>query len=537
MCMTRLIDDLEPLISEVNKRISTKEKGGVKKEANLHRWWSRRFIHLYRAILVSFLLEDNDIELFLKGLEDPSVIDAKGSIFLEPMAGGGTGVIEASLYNYNAYGIDVNPIAVKIIHGYSILRKDVNYDSIFSLLNSIKEELSWLWTYNGEIIPYVFITRNRVPTWIYSKRKNGKHYKVILCPNCGNVFETSEEKTTRCPYCGFNVTISIKPMYQPVRYVNYFNNWKSFGFIDGKRNFHFDEKWLNERNEKLKNIPAINVKVNFEKLKEGKRLINNGIANPSLIFTPAQIYTFYKITERSKQLGDNERYLLMLSASDSTKTCSVLSKWYPPLTEPVIYGGGIKGFWVPEYTVEVNPIAFEGIKTKARGTIISSIKKQIDIKSKFKLRGEIVSILGDASEIDYPKSDLIVIDPPYYDFCISYASLSLPHYVTISMFENMKDIDEIIEREIKCDKNYFSKLKTILSKSAYALKDGGRIVLIINLGRDSQYWENIQRIIEETGLDIINVYDILGESPGKLGRSQNRTNKVIVLYKKVRYLL
>jgi hypothetical protein len=58
----------------------------------------------------------------------------------------------------------------------------------------------------------------------------------------------------------------------------------------------------------------------------------------------------------------------MLAASDSTKTCSVLSKWYPPLTEPVIYGGGIKGFWVPEYTVEVNPIAFEGIKTKARGT-------------------------------------------------------------------------------------------------------------------------------------------------------------------------
>ncbi|MFP3233987.1 MAG: hypothetical protein RXR08_09970, partial [Sulfolobaceae archaeon] len=154
-----------------------------------------------------------------------------------------------------------------------------------------------------------------------------------------------------------------------------------------------------------------------------------------------------------------------------------------------------------------------------------------------KLRGEIVSILGDASEIDYPKSDLIVIDPPYYDFCISYASLSLPHYTIISMFENMKDIDEIIEREIKCDKNYFSKLKTTLSKSVYALKDGGRIVLIINLGRDRQYWENIQRIIEETGLDIINAYDVLGEGPGKLGRSRNRINKVIVLYKKVRYLL
>jgi hypothetical protein len=105
------------------------------------------------------------------------------------------------------------------------------------------------------------------------------------------------------------------------------------------------------------------------------------------------------------------------------------------------------------------------------------------------------------------------------------------------MFENMKDIEEIIEREIKCDKNYFSKLKTTLSKSVYALKDGGRIVLIINLGRTTQYWENIQRIIEESGLDIINAYDVLGEGPGKLGRSQNRINKVIVLYKKVRYLL
>ncbi|MGC9108214.1 MAG: hypothetical protein ACP5IE_08530, partial [Infirmifilum sp.] len=87
------------LIEVVRERIETKERGGVKREASLHRWWSKRFVYMYRAILASFLMSEYDRETFERAIDRPETLDAGGKVYLEPMAGGGTGVIEASLYN------------------------------------------------------------------------------------------------------------------------------------------------------------------------------------------------------------------------------------------------------------------------------------------------------------------------------------------------------------------------------------------------------------------------------------------------------
>jgi len=76
---------------------------------------------MYRAILSALLLEDQ--EKFFKSLDDSYLLDAKGLTYLEPMTGGGTGIIEASMFNYKSYGIDINPLAIEIINGYSIIKK------------------------------------------------------------------------------------------------------------------------------------------------------------------------------------------------------------------------------------------------------------------------------------------------------------------------------------------------------------------------------------------------------------------------------
>jgi len=506
--MERLLDNLEHYIPKIEKLILEKEKGGRKREISLHRWWSKRFIYLYRSILSSFLLnEDNK---FFEAVENPELLDADKQIYLEPMAGGGTGIVEASLYNFIAYGIDINPLAVRIIHGYSVLRNNVDFNKIISVVEEVKNELSQIWTYKGQEISYFFITREKVPSWIMSHGRK----KIILCPNCGRTFCTKNSDKVECPYCNYDIQITIKPIYEPKNFVTY-SNWKVFGFIVNKK-FMFDRDWLIERN-KLMNINLhIDIDVNIKELKEGKRLLQIGISEPEQLFTKAQLLTFQKIAEKSKKLGEDERLLLMLAVSDSVKTCSVLSKWYPLQNEPVIYGGGVKGFWVPEYTVETNPLALH-----ARSTIFSNIKNQQLIK-KFNFRGEINVIQGDALTINYPKSDLIVLDPPYYKIAPSYASLSFPHIVIANLFEKIS-LRESLNKEIN-NTDYFEKILKILIKSKQALKDNGRIVLMINTNISNE-------IIEKSGLDIINRYEILGESPGKLGRSENRKINLIILGK------
>ncbi|MGC9107329.1 MAG: hypothetical protein ACP5IE_03955, partial [Infirmifilum sp.] len=242
---------------------------------------------------------------------------------------------------------------------------------------------------------------------------------------------------------------------------------------------------------------------------------------PSQLFTPAQLATFVEIAEASKELDERERLILSLVTSDSVRTCTVLAKWYPPLTEPVIYAGGVKGFWVPEYTAEANPLE------KARGSIAYNLKNVRRIM-KYDFRGEIIPIYGNALDVDFPKSDLIVIDPPYYGMSIDYASLSFPHYAIWRLFDGKYSIDDALKGEIKAE-DYFHALERVLAKTKDSLKKNGRAVLIINMKRG---WERLLEVIDNSRLSVVNEYEMLGESPGKLGRSLARSIKVVVLSKK-----
>jgi len=162
--LTKLIDSLGiNEISEIEKRIRNNERSGIKREASLHRWWSKRPIYLYRAILSSFILSESELDEFYRGINNPYTLNANGLVFLEPIAGGGTGLVEASMYNYDAYGIEINPLAEKIIRGYSILRR-ITLDKIFRILEEIDIELNWLWHRDDKIVSYILITKGKIPS-------------------------------------------------------------------------------------------------------------------------------------------------------------------------------------------------------------------------------------------------------------------------------------------------------------------------------------------------------------------------------------
>ncbi|BBG23132.1 hypothetical protein IC006_0416 [Sulfuracidifex tepidarius] len=203
-----------------------------------------------------------DHDSFPRLLTSPS--GGEGKTFLEPLAGGGTGVGEASIYGFSSFGIDVNPVAYHVMKGYTSLQKGINLDQ--NLLIAAQKVTKDLWFYKGNLVSYVFVTRGKVPTWIYTSGRAPQ----LLCPRCGRVWgmevneieirkhpKLLEGRTVRCPHCGDEFRITIKPEYDPVSPVR-IGRWMSFGFLTsdrrGVKNFFHDLVWtINYKavNEKL----------------------------------------------------------------------------------------------------------------------------------------------------------------------------------------------------------------------------------------------------------------------------------------------
>jgi len=80
---------------------------------------------------------------------------------------------------------------------------------------------------------------------------------------------------------GDKIKITIGPYYEPRNFVMY-SNWKVFGFIVNKK-LVFDRDWLVERTKLLVENRRIEIDVNIDELKEGKRLLRSGITSPELL--------------------------------------------------------------------------------------------------------------------------------------------------------------------------------------------------------------------------------------------------------------
>ncbi|WP_456472027.1 hypothetical protein [Methanocaldococcus sp.] len=549
---------------------SLKEKARRLPIHSIHRWWSRRFSATYRGILSAYLLNEKEKDIFYKGFDYPGILNcrANGKIFFEPFCGGGTGLVEAYMYGYNVFGIDVNPVATRIAettlsllsNRYKINNNDYVNTSI-RILDELLFNLRDFWIYNNCIVSYIFITKNRVPSWVDTYRKNNKEHYIIRCPKCSNIFETTIRRDEiYCPNCEESFKMTYKPMYK----INKKNlpkatkfhriwavelrdpnlKWKKIVMsIETNESLY---KWIYYSSEKARNLKfEIEEEFPIWKLKEGKRLKKEGITKLDELYTWKQLVTFKMFAEKTKNLPKLYKLLYSLALSETAKSSSILAKWYSPIGEPVP-AGAMKTFWVPEYTVETNPIAHVPNKLKplARNTLASSIRTQTKI---FKCKIQNVSsskysvILGDSEIIEFPKNiDLAVVDPPYLDSVQSYASISLIHYGALKIYDKFANFEnenrncnllEVEKKEISRDiKQYKPKITKILIKIRKSLNENGRIVFLYNR-INYEDWKIIAESFKDANLYPTAIYWILGESPGRLARSKLRGIFAIILSK------
>ncbi|MEM1830854.1 MAG: hypothetical protein QXZ48_08400 [Zestosphaera sp.] len=561
-----ILDNASPNLLSLVVESSMSELGTRLPIYNYHRWWSRRFSAIYRFILSSYLFDEES--LVIKAIKEPSIMRSysKNKIFFEPFAGGGTGLIEGSLAGWDVYGIDVNPVATSVARlGIQIVSKGLpkEFEEIaISVLNEAFNTVKKYWTFNSGVISYVFISRDKIPTWISTKSVKGERIYVLLCPKC---YRISESRTTEatCTYCGHEFEVTKKPVVEILDSLPESSpGWKVFSVeIRNSRN-----DW---RKEYVSLLESLELRKFFDEtrkeldhaIKEVKEVLSEEIevfdatrlrreANISKIhelFTPRQLLSFKEFLKATEKVVHKElRLSFLLAASESTKSCSLAAVWNPQIAEPVP-AAAIKTYWVPKYTVETNPLAHipGTLEPLGRKVIASALKTQ-SRAYKYVLKHGGVSntnaeiILGDAETANMPdRIDLSVVDPPYGRIT-SYASLSLIHYSIIKLHEalisdnTLKGIDlrkvELGEVPPEGERRA-NKLYTILKRIAERSDEKSRIVLMYN-NLSERDWNLMFSIIKQTALTPTAIYWVLGETPGRIARSKLRGMYLIILKKK-----
>ncbi|MBS7648439.1 MAG: hypothetical protein QXU95_03375 [Candidatus Bathyarchaeia archaeon] len=563
-----ILDKADPEIVALIVEEALKEKGRRLPIHSIHRWWSRRFAAIYRFILAGYLLSERSA--IKQALENPSLLRrfARGKTFVEPFAGGGTGLTEAAFAGWKVYGMDVNPLAVRISEASvklvtSGLPKD--YEQLATkVLDEAFEETRFLWMFEDKLVSYFFISRGDVPTWISNINIRNKQYMVLMCPRCFKIFTTNwnnTQKVSTCPFCKDRFKISMKGKAKlndsypettqgwkvyAVELRDPSNEWRKL-YINIKENKAL-LTWFKKSTESAVKIAKEAKDILEEEIKvlEGKRLLREAdIRYYYQLFTPRQLASFTVFSHKAKEFAKSSQELtfLSLAISETTKTSCIATKWHPPISEPVP-AAAMKTYWVPEYTVETNPLAHipGTLRPLARNTIASAIRAQKNADRYISERGIThdlnAKVINNRAELARfpPRIDLAVIDPPYMDSVKSYASLSLVHYAGIKLFDYIAKVKiplaklEIVEkRELPRDpEKYETSLSRILEKISYHINFKSRVVLMYNR-LESKDWIPPLRAAKNAGLLPIAIYWVLGESPGKLARSALRGIFLIVM--------
>ena len=546
----------EDLVAKVILQ-TEKEKGRRLPIHGVHRWWSRRFSAVYRFILGAYLFEKN--EDVIRAMINPKLMRERAfkKVYFEPFAGGGTGLVEAALAGFNVYGIDINPVAVTAARTSLRIVSDGLpkgfAESCERVLSEAQRKVRRIWEFKGNLVSYIFVSRGRIPTWL--SVNNGK--KVILCPRCYRIFETIEVAKSKitCPFCFERFEITSRPTaYVPSSAPKMVSEWRAFAvevrWYNGKRwkkeySSLADPElssWLKDSVAEAQHLSR-NLSNTLEEIAEVceiNRLKRAGIMMVSDIYAPHQLASFVAYSETIKDMATDDEYeFFATAASEASKCCNLLAKWYPPLGE-CTPAGGVKALWVPEYTAVTNPLASSGLIPLARGTIASALRVQIRAwhyveRTEGKSCVSSKVILGDAFDAAFPQhADLIVLDPPYGKI-MSYASLSLPHYYILRNFNYSKlefyDLKAIENREISLKKvDFQERWSTIVEKIARITDSDSRIVLMFS-PVTVDLWKRILEPFRLNDLYPAAVYWVLGEGPSNITSSRVKGMNLVIFRK------
>lgn len=533
------------------------ERGRRREPYNVFKWWGRRFVVLSRAILAALVAKsEEEIVAVAKGNYDIVRGYTKGKTIYDPFCGGGTIAIEAGLMGYNAICRDINVAAIATAKAtYKLCKESLCqelYQDLVKALLKTFDEAKDLWCINNTCILHVFATRCtnkelcRVPLWLSTKVVKGKRIPIVIDED-GSLkllenFDSNELKPTNpcyyvdpnekdLPIISENVYAYAVEVYDINTYRRRFvsllkNSDESMIFKDHLReSYEYSLRRLRSLVEEGTPIPL---------LRETKRLFKSDVDHFEDLFTPRQLLTFITFIGNA-----SNRFEASLIVANAMRTASLLAIYYQPYgkVNPSLV---IKSYWLPLNPVELNPLAFKvngmnRITTLGRGTLATYIK-EIYRTCKYSVHGNslgsvVFDIADSLVETSPPNIFAVVTDPPYIGKQ-SYRDMSLLYLYSLKLGKHIERID------IPEDIDTYSQSKYIKAMESFAntltnLENGVPIIILMGMPsrKNIQIISSIVSIFSNKDLGLINMYWIIGEAPGILGRSTTY-GVLIMVFKK-----
>ena len=450
-----------------------------------HRWWARRPPSLMRSILLAAVMdgEATDHEFWASYRSETPLLE--GLRVHDPFMGGGTTLIEASRLGAAVSGTDVDPTAEMIVsHSLEPARDSEIADVGDALMAFLREHFSVLYPNDdGEPLHSFWLAIVECPNC----RVSGPLYRsLVLARDCGKAgavlrddgaiafdpdtfdllyFKSATRKRFqgatrrwsldhatfnalkyRCPACGKGSSHrDLQTGAAPRRLIAI-----ELTPLEGRRKLVApgtqDLAAIHIADELLKKppVPLRLPDVEFDSIRRDPRPRSYGIVAVRDLFTPRQLLVLgaaYAWIE-SRQMSESAERAIRLTLSNALVTNNRLCSYatdYGRLS-PLF---SIRGYSIPALPVELNPLHSSG----GRGTIqqclnrilrstVTTARRSIWNVEERATESRLFKWPKSASRVDVRCSsatdtpiqrtiDLLVFDPPYYDY-IFYDELAEP---------------------------------------------------------------------------------------------------------------
>ena len=533
--MGALIEGLGPdelvLVASTSMRA---ERGRRTAPHGVFKWWGRRFSVLSRAVLASLVLGEEEAGLLeeVLGGRTPSMVRdrARGLLVVDPFGGAGTIPLEAGYLGFSSVGIDISSAAVRVAEATGTLvgpgcEKAV--ECLGGALSDAWQRCGFLWRAERGVVVHAFLARCiggcRVPA-LLTVRGRGEGRMCVVISRDGTMDITGGECNGLSPTEPL-VDAPMPALPEAARGVRVYA--VELAGPDGRRFASFaDPDWA---------LIAGRLEATYREAVrlaggtctplptrgETARLRRHGIECWEQIFTPRQLASLRCFVEAAERRGCG--CLARVAAASASRSASMLAIYYQPAGK-VNPGLVIKGYWLPKYPVELNPLAWRRSRSGpplplGRGGLASLVRKawRACMSRPLPSGARVRFVWGDARDMSvYPdRVDHVVTDPPYPGMQ-DYSGLSAIYDYWLGT------------RHSAPGRDHTGTILGMLRAVRPRLSRGGYMILIIGAGLN--HLDRLAAIVSGAArlYGLRRIYWLPGESPGGLGRSRVRGVFIVV---------
>jgi len=541
--LARIVETCFPYreVSELVRR----ERRNLKPYQLIHPWPGRMPGVLFRALILASILDEEDLGLFWQLLRHRGRSRVgRGLTFLDPFAGSGTSLVEASSLGMSVVGADVNAVAWLVSRATLLwepprrIIEAANY--VVERVKPLALRLYSTRAPDGErvVARAFFWVRTVVCERCGSPVRLFKTYKLarsggrawVYCPSCHTVFRAEEEAATCpscgeapkptgrgryyvCPTCGYVglITSSVRSFGKPgmelfaVMYSSQGNVWVKAAERE-------DLEVYSKAVSLAARVPSGFLDLALRRGEETSRILRYGYLNFRELFNARQLVMLYALARAIRGVRGRAAEFLALALSKTLGFATVLT--------PYSYVCG-----KPESALALHQFTFEkmymeiNILERIRGSFVNNVLNVVKAKeytSSILGRSVHATVLKlDSRRLELPPSsvDLVVTDPPHFGNVINSGLADLHYallkavvghrYAELSGERSCDDESEIVWDPVrgKGFEEFVRGLIQVFSKVRRALKPEGVMVVLFRHWRE-EAWDALRESLKEAGFSV-----------------------------------